>query len=158
MGSDKFEKYMTERYDDQRRWIDRKAVGLKKTYTCYQTWVIILASVTTVFSAVGGLTGTIGVVGSWAATVISALVTVFSSILATFKHKETWLNYRVAAEALKREKYFYQLEVGDYSGAQDKEKLFVQRVEAILAMENAEWVGVQRLKDEAEQPKTPAKQ
>jgi len=155
MERTEFDKYLTERYEDQFNWIDNKAGKLKRTYTRYQTWVIVLAASTTVLAAVGSVAKPIGTIGQWAAVVVSALVTILTSVLATFKHKETWLNYRATAEALKREQYYYRAQIGDYSGAQDKEGLFVQRVEAILASENAEWLGIQRLKDEAGQPKAP---
>jgi len=158
MDRAEFDKYLKERYEDQYNWIDGKAAKLKQTYTRYQTWVIVLASLTTVLAAVGAAGKTVAEVGQWGAVVVSAFVTIFSSVLATFKHKETWLNYRATAEALKREQYYYRAQIGDYRGAQDKEGLFVQRVEGILASENAEWLGIQRLKDEAGKPTAPGNQ
>jgi len=53
---------------------------------------------------------------------------------------------------------YYQAQVGEYHDVADREALFVQRVEGILAKENAEWLGIQRLKDEAGKPKTPGNQ
>lgn len=149
MDKAEFDKYLAERYKDQLDWLDTKAVKLKKSYTRLQALEIVLASLTTVVAAVGSASGIIGTVGSWSAVTVSALVTIVAAVLATFKHREQWLNYRAAAEALKREQYYYQARIADYSGVRDRERLFVRRVEAILANENAEWLGIQRLKDEA---------
>ena len=149
MDKTEFDNYLKERYEDQLGWIDGKAVKLKRTYTRLQLSVIVLAALTTVVAAVGSVSGVAGAIGSWSAVVVSALVTVLASVLTTFKHRETWLNYRATAEALKREQYYYRARIADYSDAEDREGLFVHRVEAILAHENAEWLGIQRLKDEA---------
>ena len=154
MERDQFAIYYKERYENQLSSVSQRAVALKRTYTRMQTWVIVFASLTTVLAAAGTVAGIIGTVGQWAAVGISALVTILSSVLASFKHKESWLNYRATAEALKREQYYYQARVGDYVGVEDREALFVQRVEGIMANENAEWLGIQRLKDEAGKPKS----
>jgi len=147
MDSQQFERYLNDRYLDQFNYTDRKAVALKRKYSRMQGTVVVLAAMTTVTAAIGSVDGIVGTVGQWAAVVVSALVTIISGLLATFKYKEEWLNYRAAAEALKREQYYFQARVGGYKTADDPEALFVRRVEATLASENVEWLGIQRLQD-----------
>jgi hypothetical protein len=154
MERTEFEKYLKERYEDQVDWYDRKAQAMKKTYGRVQMLVIVLAALTTVAAAVGTSVGSAGSISKWVTVAISALVTIFTALLNTFKYKETWLNYRGTFDALKRERSFYLAQVGDYGKAADREGLFVLRVEAIFAQESAEWQAVQRLKDQNDKPKS----
>ncbi len=154
MERTEFDKYLKDRVEKMVDWYDRKAVAMKCWYTWFQTVVIVLAALTTVAAAFGAADGKIAVTSQWATVVISALVTIGTTMLGTFKYKETWLNYRGTYDALKREKSFYLAQVGDYGKATDREGLFIQRVEAILANESAEWQSVQHLKDLTDKPKS----
>jgi len=149
-----FDQYLKERYEDQLDWYDRKADAAKFKYNSIQTLAIVFAALTTVVAAIAAAGGMAGKVGLWTAAGISALVTVLSSLLHAFKHKETWLSYRATYDALKREKYYYQAQVADYRDAADLESLFVQRVEGIMAHESAVWLSMQRRKDEASKQKS----
>ncbi len=154
MDRAEFEKYLKGRYQDQVDWYDRKAQAMKRTYGRVQKAVIVLAALTTVTAAVGAVSGQVGNVSKWTAVATSALVTIFTALLNTFKYKETWLNYRGTFDALKREKSYYLAQVGEYRDATDREGLFVQRVETIFAQEGAEWQSILRLKDQAGKPKS----
>jgi len=154
MDKVEFDQYLTERYERQADWYDRKAQSMKKTYTRLQTLVIVLAALTTVAAAFGTFGDAFGTASRWATVVISALVAIFTALLTTFKYKETWLNYRATFDALRREKSYYLAQVGGYRTTNAREGLFVQRVEAILAQESAEWQSIQRLKDQDDKPKS----
>ena len=152
MDRTEFEKYLKERYQDQVDWYDRRAQAMKRSYDRVQKLVIVLAALTTIAAAVGTTVGTVGDVSKWVTVAISAFVTIFTALLNTFKYRETWLNYRGTFDALKREKSYYLAQVSGYRSTADREGLFVQRVEAILTRESAEWQSIQRLKDQEDKP------
>ncbi|MGC1929170.1 MAG: DUF4231 domain-containing protein [Candidatus Nitrosopolaris sp.] len=53
------------------------------------------------------------------------------------KYQENWILYRTSTELLKKEKYFFENNVGDYSNGDDFERnrLLVERVETIVSAE-----------------------
>jgi len=56
------------------------------------------------------------------------------------KYQENWILYKTSSELLKKEKYFYENGVGEYSNADQRErnKLLVERVESISRRPSAE--------------------
>ena len=64
------------------------------------------------------------------------------------KFGDLWTMYRATAEALKREKSYYNAALRDYKNLDDDDRrsVFVDRIEEILAQENAAWIEAQNLK------------
>jgi len=142
MGKEKFEKYIKERYQDQIKWYSDKASSNKQFYSIFQWGVIVLsASVPVLIAAVPKEF-------EWLTIVISILLAIGTAGLKTFKFQETWINYRTISETLKKEKYFYDAELDDYANAQDKEGVFVERVESLISRENSLWVTTNMQKDD----------
>jgi hypothetical protein len=61
-----------------------------------------------------------------------------SGILQLKKYHENWIMYRSTEEALKKEKYTFEQNAGDYTGLGDEEqkKRLVENVEAIISNQN----------------------
>jgi hypothetical protein len=112
-------------------------------YRHFQLAVIILAAITPVLVAIED-----GQVIHWSAVFIAALVAIGTSILKTFKYQENWINYRTTCETLRKEIHFYKAGLGDYRGSEDREALFVERVESLISRENTMWLTTQRPKEE----------
>ena len=70
----------------------------------------------------------------------SVLVAILATSLKTFKFEENWINYRTTCETLKKEVHFYYARIGEYEDSEDKEALFVKRVEALISRENTLWL------------------
>ncbi|MCF7954838.1 MAG: DUF4231 domain-containing protein [Phycisphaerae bacterium] len=134
MNSDDFNKYLESRYDEQINWYSDKASGYKKTYQFFQWSVIIVASSLPVLISV------LPDKYKWITIAISIVLAIFTAALKTFKWQEIWLNYRTISETLKKEKHFYDAEVDEYGTIDDKEKLFVERVETLISRENSLWI------------------
>ncbi len=79
------------------------------------------------FMPVQVLTGAMGVA-----------VAAIGGLLSLYRFQEKWVGYRVTAENLKREKYFFLTGTAPYDG-DDKFQTLVTRVETILAAENVQW-------------------
>ncbi len=141
METEDFQKYLKERYEDQINWYDKKSAWNQKLYRYFQWSVIILATITPVLVAIPSDKN------RWPAVIIAALVAIGTTILKTFKYQENWINYRTTCETLRKEIHFYRAGLGDYRDSEDREALFVERVESLISRENTMWLTTQRPKE-----------
>jgi len=74
-----------------------------------------------------------------AAALLSVTIVVATGLLSHLKCHENWLSYRASWDALNRERQYFSAGVQDYKSCSDKNALFVERVEAILAREGADF-------------------
>lgn len=140
MDSKEFEKFLTERYNDQVNWYDNKAGYNQKMYKRFQWIVIVLSASTPVLVAINDS------YLHWIAIAISSLVAILTTALKTFRYQEHWLNYRTTCETLRKEKIYYDTDTGPYDGVKDKDKAFVERVEALISQENTTWLSTAQQK------------
>jgi hypothetical protein len=73
------------------------------------------------------------------AAAFGVFTALFTGISALMKFHEKWANYRVTAEALRREKILYKTRSGPYQGAGISFQTFVGNVEKLLDQENKGW-------------------
>jgi len=141
MNTEDFKKYLKERYEDQINWYDKKSIWNQKKYLRFQWTVIVLSVITPVLVAI------VPEATRWPAVVISALVAIGTTSLKTFKYQENWINYRTTCETLRKEIYFYTAGVGEYRDIDERESLFVERVESLTSRENTMWLTTHRPKE-----------
>ena len=143
MEKNDFESYLNDRYFVQIDWYDKKSIANQKRYKRYQGWLIILASLTPIFVMIDKYfkEQTFLV---WLPVVSSVLVAIFTALLKTFKYQENWLNYRTTCETLRKEIHFYNAGIGDYADTENKEALFVERVENMISRENTLWLSTSK--------------
>lgn len=134
MEKDKFEEYLKSRYRKETNWYDKKAIRNHRAYQFFQWSAIVLSASTAVLVVIGD--------GSfkWIAVVIAVLVAISTAALKTFKYHENWINYRTTCETLRKEYHYYEADIHGYGEAEDKEALFVERVESLVSRENTLWV------------------
>ncbi len=141
MEKEDFQKYLKDRYEDQINWYDKKSAWNQKLYRYFQWSVIILAAITPLLVITAPETN------RWPAVIIAALVAIGTTILKTFKYQENWINYRTTCETLRKEIHFYKAALGDYRDSEDREALFVERVESLISRENTMWLKAQQPKE-----------
>lgn len=134
MNTDKFDEYLNDRYNDQVNWYSRKASNCKIIYQIFQ-WIVIVLS-----ASLPVLISTLPEKTKWITIVISILLAISTAALKVFKWQETWINYRTISETLKKERHFYDADLDEYANTDNKEKLFVERVENLISRENSLWV------------------
>jgi hypothetical protein len=134
MNKEEFEKYLEDRYIPQVNWYDRKAIWNHKSYQALQWISLILASLTPVLILTGQDWS------KWLAAAIALLAAISVGSLKIFKYQENWINYRTTCETLRKEIYYYRAGVQGYDATNDKEALFVDRVESLISRENTLWV------------------
>ncbi|WP_051531128.1 DUF4231 domain-containing protein [Clostridiisalibacter paucivorans] len=141
MNKDDFDKYLAVRYQDQIKWYSDKATHYKRLYQLFQWLVVILSAIVPVLILIVPEEKELITVG------ISVLLTIGTSGLKTFKFQENWINYRTISETLKKEKYFYDAGLDDYSRCEDRMSTFVERVESLISRENSMWIMTHMKKD-----------
>jgi len=145
------QKYISERVEQYQKWYDGKAVKMKSRYLRMRA-----------FSVVGG--GLVPVLINvpsqytlWGAPVIQVFVTFISllvvvgvSLESVFHYREQWKNYRSTEQLLGHEKFLYQSRVGRYRGLSEEDafRLFVERIEESIAIENAATLNVMTMASE----------
>ncbi|MEM0993553.1 MAG: DUF4231 domain-containing protein [Bacteroidota bacterium] len=139
--------YIKERVDGQINWFSNKSSKSKKNYITFRVIVIVL-SVSIPFA-----TGYVDEenIGKYIALAIGAagvLIAALEGIESLLKYQENWVQYRVAAEALQREKMLFHTKAGNYSSSTAPFRDFVVRVEQILGDENNRWQEYQTNKGE----------
>jgi len=134
MEKEQFENYLSSRYQKEIAWYDKAARRSYYGYQIFQWAAIILSASTGVLVVIGE--GPI----KWAAAVIAVMVAISTAALKTFKYQENWINYRTTCETLRKEFHYYQAGIQGYGDAEDKEALFVERVESLISRENTLWV------------------
>ena len=131
------QEYIEQRLDDQERWYSQKSAWNQSWYKRLRVVEIVLAAGVPFFTmlinnAFPFMTYVVGAI----AFVIAAV----SGLIALQKFQENWVDYRSAAETLKREKFLYLTKTAPYDGP-DPFHVLVQRVEEILSKENSAWQG-----------------
>ena len=82
--------------------------------------------------------------------ILSIILAIITAALKTFKFQEIWINYRTTAETLKKEKFHYDAGAIEYADAENKEQLFIERVEALISRENTLWIATHTKKEDKE--------
>lgn len=134
-----FDKYVSERYLAEISWYDRKSMRNQIWYWTLQWGLIVLSASTPVVIALTQKTDSMPWVKPLS-LLTSVLVAILATSLKTFKFEENWVNYRTTCETLKKEIHFFDAGIDEYKDSQDKEGLFVKRVEALISRENTLWL------------------
>jgi len=134
-----FDKYVSDRYLGEIAWYDAKSIRNQTWYRTLQWGLILLSASTPVMIALAQKTNS----APWLkmfSLMTSVLVAILATSLKTFKFEENWINYRTTCETLKKEINFYHARIGEYEDSEDKEALFIKRVEALISRENTLWL------------------
>lgn len=133
------ETYLQERLQEQINWYEKKASTAKKYHHR-----ISIASI--VISSLGSLITLLGLAFDFLEpwfTILSAFLGVtVASGLAIDKLKnygDLFLKYRRTCESLKREKFLFQTNSGEYYNNQNSLNLLVERCESIMSTEVGNW-------------------
>ena len=139
MDNEAFQRYLKDRYEEQRKWLSRRAVVHRRLTFAFQIPVIVMAAVVPVFAALGYTQLTI---------ILSAGVAAGLGIMNFAKSEDLWHNYRITERELTREKALYEHRIGKYASAKEPEKLFVEQVESLLTREFQKWALLVRRESE----------
>ena len=145
MDDNSIKEYIDGRFAKALVYYDKRAGMYKQWYRRLSVYVIAASAALTAFVAL--VPPEVG----WriASTVLSASIVVATGLIAHYKCHENWLSYRASWDALTREQEFHNARIHEYDSAGDPNALFVQRVEAILTKEAADFYARHLKRDEA---------
>jgi hypothetical protein len=140
------EEYIEQRLNNQIGWYDTKSSRNQAWFKRLRFTEVVAAAIIPFLSGFAGESMAIKI----AIGALGVLVAVIASLLGLLRFQEHWITYRATAEALKTEKFLFLTQTPPYD-KQDAFHLLVQRVEAMLSKENAEWFqsGIKASKEEA---------
>jgi hypothetical protein len=128
------EEYIEQRLSDQIGWYDSKS-GANQCWFKRLRFAEIVAAATIPFLA--GFAGNSFLI-KIAIGALGVVVAVLASLLGLLQLQEHWIEYRATAESLRKEKFLFLTQTDPYD-KDDAFHLLVQRVEALLSKENADW-------------------
>src|SRR6266480_2737979 len=128
------EEYIEQRLNDQIVWYDRKSSTNQSWFKRLRFAEIVAAATIPFLSGFAGDSLRIKI----AIGALGVFVAVIASLLGLLHLQEHWIEYRATAESLRRGKFLFLTQTEPYN-KDDAFHLLVQRVEALLSKENAEW-------------------
>jgi hypothetical protein len=128
-------KYLAEDYAKAIKFYDDRARTSKLWYRSLSIYVIGVSALLTPLVAFAPD----GICWRITSAVLSATIVISAGLLAHLKCHENWLSYRGSWDALERQRRLFLTGTSVYGSALDKGAQFVERVEAILARESADF-------------------
>ena len=146
--------YKETRVKEQLQWHSKKARQNKLKFRLYQIIILIASAIIPIVnvSSPGDLsTGDLQT--RIISSIIGGIIVVVTGITQLEKYQENWILYRTSSELLKKEKYFFENNAGEYSNLDEKErsKLLVERVESIVSAETSKYFTIHQPQKKAQQ-------
>ena len=143
MDQTTIQKYLNVEYPKALEFYDARSKKAKLTYRILSIYLIVISALLTTLVAFAP-----DEVG-WKilSSLLSATIVISTSLLAHLKCHENWLSYRSSWDSLERERRSYETRVGVYRDTEDPESVFVERIEALLAKEGADFYSRHATKD-----------
>lgn len=153
MTDEEYKKYLTDRYASLVAFYDDRAQRNKLGHRVCSVFIIVMSGILAPLIGAGALQKH-PMMGAF----MSASVVIATAITSLYQFNENWLSFRRTWDALKREPHLHDAGAADYAASEDRNKLFVERVESIASDEGAEWYGRHQRRQErtAAIPTSPA--
>ena len=131
--------YLENRLTDQINWHSNKSQINQKKYKKIRVIVILCASILPFIAGLRLLTS-FDLIQTIVIGVISIIIAVCEGLLSLNKYQDLWIQYRLTAENLEREKFLFVNKVGIYDNEENAFKNLVSMVESILSSQNDSWI------------------
>jgi uncharacterized membrane protein YdbT with pleckstrin-like domain len=142
MNKEEFEYFKVNRYEKEIKYYDDRSKWNHSAFQVSQWTVIIFSAITPALVVVS--TGWI----RWVTVCVAIIVAIASGALRAFKYQENWVNYRTTCETLRKEISYFTAEVQGYERVEDKQALFVERIESLISRENTLWISTHQEEDD----------
>jgi hypothetical protein len=135
--------YLQVRFKPQVEWYEKNALSnMQRFYFC-QIIIVIVGAAIPILNLFGPIGFTSDIVIRIWSSVLGSTIIILTGFLQLTKAHESWILYRSTVESLKREYHLFALDTGEYSEERDLElkgKLFIRRVESIIAAEGTKFL------------------
>src|SRR5437867_10673276 len=134
--------YMSDRLEDQIKWHGAKSRENKFKYHLSQIIIIVASGIIPIIN----LITVPSLATAIASSILGSLIIIVTGFTQLKKYQDNWILYRTNAEILKKEKYLFTQNAGEYSDLteSEKNKLLVERVEIIVSTETSKYFTIHR--------------
>ena len=142
--------YINNRLESQIDWYSQKSAYNKSRFQLFQIITLIASAIIPIVNIIDVIDFPVRIISS----VLSGIIIIVVGMSQIGRYHETWILYRTTLELLKREKYFYENDAGEYSNADEfeKNKLLVERTESILSSELSKYFTIHQLQEKSSRP------
>ena len=102
--------YKDTRLEQQIKWHSQKARHNKSRFRLYETIVIFSGAIIPIVNIISA-----DLVTRLVSSILGGMIAIVTGITQLEKYQENWILYRTTAEILKKEKYYYENQAGEYS-------------------------------------------
>jgi len=157
MTDEEFAVYRDERYTKIMAYYDDRAKTNKFWYRVCSIYVLttsiaitpILVLIASPLIRIKGM----ALDGKMIAAILAPTVALITSVVAHCRFYDNWLSYRSVWDVLQHEVHWRDAKVGEYHDSNDRNALFVERVENLISSEGVEWLARHANKDEIDRHK-----
>ncbi len=139
--------YKANRLEEQINWHSKKARHNKFKFRLCQIIILCVSASIPIINAVQIENIQIHIISS----IFGGIIVVVTGVTQLEKYQENWILYRTSTELLKKEKFFFENNVGEYSSLEEveKNKLLVERVESIVSAETSKYFTIHKRQKKA---------
>lgn len=145
------QQYIEQRVDDQIAWHDRKSGWNQRWYSLVQIATILSAALVPFVAVLEAVPSAPTWLYKCVVGILGVTAAVAAGISSVYRFQERWVDYRMTAETLRSEKYWFMARVAPYDG-EDAFSDFVTNVEAMLTGQNERWHASQAARGKAPPP------
>jgi hypothetical protein len=129
--------YKETRLEKQIEWHSNKATYNKLRFRQVQIITLVASAIIPIINVANIADLQTRIISS----VLGGIIVVTTGLTQLEKYQENWILYRTSAELLKKEKYFFENSIGEYSNPSEleKNKLLVERIESIVSAETSKY-------------------
>jgi hypothetical protein len=134
--------YKETRLEQQIRWHSEKARHNKLRFREFQIITLVASAIIPIINVASiAYSNTGDYLTRIISSIVGGVIVVVTGLTQLEKYQENWILYRTNSELLKKEKYFFENNVGEYSNPdeQERNKLLVERVESIVSAETSKY-------------------
>jgi hypothetical protein len=134
--------YLKDRLQEQLDYHSKASKENKKKFYSLQFLIILTSALIPIVNVVSPAGDALRLISS----IFGGIIVVTTSLLQLHKYHENWITFRSTQELLKREKYLYLNDAGDYSNIEPekKKRLLVENVESIVSSETSRYFTIHK--------------
>ena len=129
--------YVNGRLQEQLDYHSKGSRENKNKFYAYQFVIILTGALIPIVNVIGPVGDSLRLISS----ILGGIIVVITALMQLHKYQENWILFRSTQELLKREKFLYLNDAGDYTGLDPKTKkrTLVEHIESLISSETAKY-------------------
>jgi hypothetical protein len=134
--------YLNDRLQEQLDYHSKASKENKKKFYSFQFIIILTSALIPIINVVSPAGDALRLISS----ILGGIIVVSTSLMQLHKYHENWITFRSTQELLKREKYLYLNDAGEYANIEPekKKRLLVENTESIVSSETSRYFTIHK--------------